>query len=110
VDVEGKREPGRYPMRVGGFDCIWDGGPVTQVRLSQCKVAATMSCGAVRSWCCLDRSIGTHTAVGKAPSTLRPEAGGCLCVWQGWSSGQWCRETKASPEGTGQSQAHLSMW
>jgi tubulin polyglutamylase TTLL9 len=28
VDVEGKREPGKYPTKQGGFDLIWDGGPV----------------------------------------------------------------------------------
>ncbi len=30
VDVEGKREPGKYPSKQGGFDLIWDNGPVTQ--------------------------------------------------------------------------------
>ena len=29
VDVEGKKEPGRPPeLKVGGFDLIWDNGPV----------------------------------------------------------------------------------
>jgi hypothetical protein len=30
VDVEGKREPGKYPIKQGGFDLIWDNGPVSQ--------------------------------------------------------------------------------
>jgi hypothetical protein len=30
VDVEGKREPGKYPTMQGGFDLIWDNGPVSQ--------------------------------------------------------------------------------
>jgi tubulin polyglutamylase TTLL9 len=30
VDVEGKREPGKYPTKQGGFDLIWDNGPVSQ--------------------------------------------------------------------------------
>lgn len=30
VDVEGKREPGKYPTKQGGFDLIWDNGPVQQ--------------------------------------------------------------------------------
>ncbi len=31
VDVEGRREPGRAPeLSVGGFDLIWDGGPVSR--------------------------------------------------------------------------------
>lgn len=30
VDVEGTREPGKYPTKQGGFDLIWDNGPVTQ--------------------------------------------------------------------------------
>ncbi|EFJ49146.1 tubulin tyrosine ligase, partial [Volvox carteri f. nagariensis] len=28
VDLEGKREPGKVELRMGGFDLIWDGGPV----------------------------------------------------------------------------------
>lgn len=28
VDQEGKREPGKVDLRMGGFDLIWDGGPV----------------------------------------------------------------------------------
>jgi hypothetical protein len=28
VDMEGRREPGKVPLKVGGFDLIWDGGPV----------------------------------------------------------------------------------
>jgi len=28
VDLEWKREPGSVPSRQGGFDLIWDGGPV----------------------------------------------------------------------------------
>lgn len=28
VDLEGRREPGRYPTRQGGFDLIHDGGPL----------------------------------------------------------------------------------
>ena len=30
IDIEGKREPGKYPTKQGGFDLIWDNGPVTQ--------------------------------------------------------------------------------
>uniref|UniRef100_A0A383W9P9 Tubulin--tyrosine ligase-like protein 9 n=1 Tax=Tetradesmus obliquus TaxID=3088 RepID=A0A383W9P9_TETOB len=30
VDVEGKREPGKYPSKQGGFDLIWDNGPINQ--------------------------------------------------------------------------------
>jgi hypothetical protein len=30
VDVEGKREPGKYPTKQGGFDLIWDNGPINQ--------------------------------------------------------------------------------
>lgn len=28
VDMEGKREPSKYPTKQGGFDLIWDGGAV----------------------------------------------------------------------------------
>ncbi|MEW5300219.1 MAG: hypothetical protein WDW36_003164 [Sanguina aurantia] len=28
VDLEGKRDPAKVELRVGGFDFIWDGGPV----------------------------------------------------------------------------------
>ncbi|KAG1677585.1 hypothetical protein FOA52_014483 [Chlamydomonas sp. UWO 241] len=27
LDLEGKRDPGKVELRVGGFDLIWDGGP-----------------------------------------------------------------------------------
>lgn len=30
VDTEGKREPGKVDLRMGGFDLIWDGGPVVR--------------------------------------------------------------------------------
>eukprot|EP00879_Flechtneria_rotunda_P020014 GHRR01021041.1.p2 GENE.GHRR01021041.1~~GHRR01021041.1.p2 ORF type:complete len:108 (+),score=30.61 GHRR01021041.1:601-924(+) len=30
VDLEGKREPGKYPTRQGGFDLIWDNSPISQ--------------------------------------------------------------------------------
>lgn len=28
VDLEGRREPGKYELHMGGYDLIWDGGPV----------------------------------------------------------------------------------
>jgi len=28
VDVEGRREAGKVDLKMGGFDLIWDGGPV----------------------------------------------------------------------------------
>lgn len=28
VDLESKRDPAKVELRVGGFDFIWDGGPV----------------------------------------------------------------------------------
>lgn len=28
IDMEGVREPGKYPTKQGGFDLIWDGGAV----------------------------------------------------------------------------------
>lgn len=30
VDTEGRREPGKVDLKMGGFDLIWDGGPVTR--------------------------------------------------------------------------------
>ena len=28
VDMENKREVGKTELKIGGFDLIWDGGPV----------------------------------------------------------------------------------
>lgn len=30
IDLEGRREPGTYPTNQGGFDMIWNNGPVQQ--------------------------------------------------------------------------------
>ncbi|KAF8063863.1 Ttll9 [Scenedesmus sp. PABB004] len=50
VDLEGRREPGsRPPARQGGFDLVWDGGPVSPA--AQPESPTTLGC-----WNCRDQN------------------------------------------------------
>jgi tubulin polyglutamylase TTLL9 len=44
VDLEGRREPGKYPATQGGFDLIWDNGPFSSCELLPTSLSTMLGC------------------------------------------------------------------